>query len=134
MEVRPGTTRIDPGATGRAIVGKVILPGGIVPGSWISGHCHLSPKIERVDVLTQEFRVRPDGSFRIEGVPPGTFKMVIFIHKKRFGRNVVGDIQLASGRARSSSPRNPGIHRSTSAPSDSRPRSREPAGRPRVIR
>lgn len=75
MEVGPGTTRIDPGATGRAIVGKVILP---------------------------------DGSFLIEDVPPGTFEMVIFIHKKRFGRNEVGDIRLASGRRGVVVPSEPG--------------------------
>lgn len=107
VEVRPGTTRINLGATGRAIVGKVILPDGIAPGTWISGHCHLVPRIERDDVPTQEFRVRPDGSFRIEGVPPGTFETVIFIHK-RFRRNEVGDIRVASGRREVVVPSKPG--------------------------
>ncbi len=104
---RPGTTRIDLGATGRAIVGKAILPGGIAPHTWISGYCHLAPRIERDDVPTQDFRVRPDGTFRIEGVPPGTYELVLFIQERQ-GRDGVGSTRLASARRELVVPSSPG--------------------------
>lgn len=86
------TFKLDLGGTGRPVIGRLIAPDGDDEGiEWNSGFSSLEllpPKEEARDPMAPDsgrrrysFRTNRDGSFRVEDVPAGMYRLQVQIHQ-----------------------------------------------------
>ena len=79
IDLKPGeTTHINLGGVGRAVIGRVTRPEGI-PANWLAHGNYLIEKNDPPGRTKRQynFAVAPDGTFRIEDVEPGEYRLSI---------------------------------------------------------
>jgi hypothetical protein len=97
VEVQPGErVRIVVGGTGRAIIGRLVIPAGANKGrAWFDGSCQVELRVvetdgpelgERPNAGRNLHRGRPatiaaDGSFRCDDVPAGDYEVVVQVYE-----------------------------------------------------
>ena len=113
VHVAPAATvRLTLGGTGRPVVGKATLPAEITArDDWLFGFCYLVRKnfgaapagasrdgSARGADTSFTLKVEPDGSFRIEDVPAGTYDLLIEVNKRPTDSGGLGHEELATCR------------------------------------
>ncbi len=117
------TVRLNLGGTGRAVVGKVVLPAELAGRKdWLYGFCYFVRKpastepggaggkassIGRRDA-SFSFKVEADGSFRIEDVEGGTYELIIRVNEEPADHRGLGHVALATTRSEVVVPAMPG--------------------------
>ena len=124
LQVAAGATvRLDLGGTGRAVVGKAVLPVELAGRKdWLYGFCYLVSKPAstgpggaagkassvRRGNASLTFKVEADGSFRIEDVEAGTYELLIEVNEKPPDHHGLGNVALAMTRSEVVVPAMPG--------------------------
>ncbi len=124
VQVAAGATvRLELGGTGRAVVGKVVLPAELAGREdWLYGFCYFVRKpastesggaggqassVGRRDA-SFTFKVEEDGSFRIEDVEAGTYELLINANEEPPDHRGLGTVAVAMTRSEVVVPAMPG--------------------------
>ena len=103
------TTEVVIGGTGQPVIGRFDIK-GVDPKkvTWNSGFCYLRPirppavvpGMKRPFRTSYSIKIQPDGSFRIEDIPPGNYELIATVYEEKLNNRGFPDRGKKLGSAR----------------------------------
>ena len=112
LKLMPGkTTKVSLGGIGRPVIGRLQLPKSEKRKvDWNAGRNYIRtlppagfvpmPGVPRPFLPNYSIRVNPDGSFRVEDVPPGQYELIVFAYERKLDNGRPFDRGTFLGRLR----------------------------------